>query len=183
MLFPVKPVRNRVPWGAALALTLCACGYRSPGTVPVAERLSLAAGPLATPHLEAMDAALSGARTELLRQQALGSESYPRLVVEIVRVDELPSGVMASSHPGGAIPLARASDVGVVGRGYVLTGPDAAPTRDTGDLRRVETVVQGAEPVHSAAAYSEAIRAAARRVGEGISRRVLGHAEPGLDPM
>lgn len=159
------------------------CGYRSPASTVPRDALCVDAAPLATPHIEALDAALAGARAELARHHALRSRGYPRLVVELVRVDELPSGILASEAAGGRLPLARGSEVGVVGRAYVVDTPGGPKLRDTGDVRRVETVAQGGDLVRGGVAYSEAVRAASRRLGAALVRRSLGQAEPALESM
>lgn len=168
---------------AALPLFVSSCGYRAAATTHPGTSLSLEAGPLATPHIEALDAALAGARAELSRQRALGSGGYPRLVIELVRVDELPAGILAAEGARGAIPLARGSEIGVVGRGYVLEAADGPRLRDTGDVRRVETVAQSGDLVRGGLAYGEAVRAASRRLGGALVRRALGQAEPAIEPM
>lgn len=98
-------------------------------------------------------------------------------------MDELPSGILASEAAGGRLPLARASEVGVVGRAYVVETPGGRKLRDTGDLRRVETVAQGGDLVRGGFAYSEAVRAASRRLGAALVRRALGQAEPAIEAM
>jgi hypothetical protein len=138
------------------------------------------AAPFATPHAEAAAEALNGAREELSRSGALSSAAYPRLVVEVVRVDELPAAIGLG---GGAAPLGRGSNLGVTARGWVESREGGPRESDTGDVRRVETVVQTAEPAQSRLAAADAIRAAARQVGRGIALRALGMVEPSIEPM
>jgi hypothetical protein len=134
-----------------------------------------------TPHFEALQAALSGVRAGLSQAGALeAGTSFPRVVIEVLRVDELPSGIEA--FPGG-VPMGSGSAVGVVGRAWVLPSPGAGPANPTGDVRRVEYVGQGSEAMVAEYAYASAVRSAARRVGEALARRILGVAEPGTDPM
>ncbi len=165
------------------ALGSSGCGYRSAYAPASSPRLSVAAAPMKTPHFEALEAALSGVRAGLSQAGSLEPGSgFPRVVVEVLRVDELPTGIAASGE-GQSPPLARGSAVGVVARAWIVEGPTKKPVNDTGDVRRVESVAQGAEPMASEYAYASAVRSAARRVGEALARRILGAAEPGTDPM
>jgi hypothetical protein len=172
-------------WFTALTLLLStACGYHPAYAGGGGRRLTVAAASFRAPHPDALEAALAGVRAGLSEAGALEpGESFPKVVVELVRVDELPAGI--SSMPAGpeSIPLARGSAVGVVARAWVLSGPGAAPISDTGDVRRVEQVAQGAESLSAGYAYAAAVRGAARRAGEALARRILGAAEPGSDPI
>ena len=164
-----------VTWG------LVGCGYRSPYDAASVARLSVAPAPMKTPHFEALQAALSGVRAGLSQAGALESgTSFPRVVVEVLRVDEVAAGIQAAD---GELPLARGSAVGVVARAWIVRGPGGEPDNATGDVRRVEYVGQGSEPMTGEYAYTSAVRSAARRVGEALARRILGAAEPGNDPM
>ena len=187
LLFPVKPgfglgARLR---GFILVLAAVApgCGFHTPMSVSPDQRLAISAGASVVAEPGVLDAVLAGCRDELVTARAIRSSGYPKLVIEITRVDELPAGIAATDARGGPIPLARGSEVGIVGRAYVIAGEGASPSRDTGDVRRVETVLQDADPSQSRFAYEEGIRSAARRLGAALARRILGHAEPGLDDM
>jgi hypothetical protein len=182
LLFPVKlgPLL-RIVLAALAAAQTPACGYRSAITSsPRVARLSVSAAPFSTPHPEAAAAALFGAREELSSAGALGGQPYPRLVIEVVRVDELPAGIAA---PAGGAPLGRGADVGVTAHGWIEDAEGAAPAHDTGDVRRVETVAQGTDPVQGSVSTSEAVRSAAREAGRAVARRALGLAEPAIEPM
>jgi hypothetical protein len=137
-----------------------------------------------TPHFEALQAALSGVRDELSQSGSLESGSrFPRVVVEVLRVDELPAGIAAVASGSASVPSARGSAIGVVARAWILESPGTPPVSETGDVRRVEYVGQGSEPLAAEFAYSSAVKSAARRVGEALARRLLGTAEPGMDPL
>jgi hypothetical protein len=183
MLFPVK--LGPLWWLVPSAVLACGCGYRAAyGGDEPAYRLSVAGAALRVPFPEAAQAALAGARAEAAREGVLrGGTGYPRLVVEIVRVDELASGIARSDAPGGALPLGRASAIGVTGRAWVEEGPSSPPIRATGDVRRVETVAQSEDVLGGSLAAGEGARAAARRVGEALVKRALGIAEPSVEPM
>jgi hypothetical protein len=186
LLFPVKlgPLRfwKVQPFAVAAALFVTGCGYRSAASpARSGDRLTVSGEPASTPHLEAVQAALAGARAGLSRMAALRSGSdYPRVVIAVVRVDEVATGIDVST-PG--VPLARGSAVAVTGRAWVLERPGAEPARDTGDVRRVETVAQGPAVLPGAQAFESAVRSAARRVGEALALRILGVAEPSIEPM
>ncbi|HEX4337708.1 MAG TPA: hypothetical protein VH062_17460 [Polyangiaceae bacterium] len=177
------PLRRFVPGVSSLivAASSYGCGYHSAvASVPSSERLAVAAAPFSVPYAEAAAEALNGARAQLSRAGALGSAAFPRFVVEVVRVDELPAAIAA---PGGQAPLGRGSDVGVTVHGWVEEREGGQKLRDTGDVRRVETVVQTADAMGSSLSVTDAIRAAARHAGEGAAARALGMVEPSIEPM
>jgi hypothetical protein len=183
LLFPVKLGRRRAVVQIAAAIggvAIAGCGYHSAVEAPAGSRLSVAAAPFRTPHVGALQEALNGAREELSRAETLAAGGFPRLVVELVRVDELPAGIAAL--PGGG-PFGRGANVGVVVRGWVEEREGAAPSRETGDIRRVETVAQTAEVVPSALAAADAVRAAARQAGRAVAARAIGFPEPSIEPM
>lgn len=180
---PSSPIRVVV---LAVASSLgVGCGYHAAyGNDANVPAFSVVAAPFTTPELEVVQSVLAGARGELSRAGALAPGStYPELVVEVLRVDEVASGIRATPTTGGASPLAASSSVGVVVRGWVVEAPGASPTRDTGDVRCVETVAQGDDPSRSSYAAEEGERAAGRRAGEIVTRRALGFAEPSVEPM
>jgi hypothetical protein len=169
------------------AATFVACGYAPVyGGERPEQRLTLRAAPQRTPHLAAVEATVAGARSELSRAGVLAAGGgYPCLVVEVVRVDELPSGIVAEPPAGAseAEPVARGSRVSVTARGWVLDGPSAAPARDTGDIRRVEHFATALDPRAESQTFDSAVRAAAVRVGRAIARRVLGVPEPTIESL
>lgn len=166
------------------ALGASACGYRAAYVDRPGVRYTVSAAPFSTPHPEAVGAALAGARAALSQASALSpGTGYPRVVVELLRVDELPAGIASGQAGSPAGPLGRGSAVGVAVRAWVETSRGAAPTNETGDLRRVDYVAQGPEAIASAYAYENAVEGAARRAGEALAARILGIAEPANDPM
>jgi len=121
---------------------------------------------------------LAGARQELSRAGVLQpGDEYPRFVVQVLRIDEESSGIMAPDD----VPRARGSAVGVVARAWVEDQPGSERTRDSGDLRRIEWVSSGATPGDDALRHSSALRVAGRRLGQSLARRVLGEPEPALE--
>ena len=169
-----------------LPMVVGACGYEPVySSERPAVRLSVEAAPHGTPHLEAVHAALTGMRRSLSRAGVLRPGSgYPKVVVEVLRVDEQAAGIQSVDLPAsGAIPLARGSAVGVVGRAWVEEGANSSPTRDTGNVRRVEHYGSASDPRVEQLYYGEAVRAAAHSLGEALGRRILGEPETTLEPM
>jgi len=184
--------------GGATLLTLAAlavvstllgdigCGYQPAygGTRPEG-RLTVVAAPSRAPEGGALSAILAGLRGELSRAGVLTSGAeYPRVVVELVRVDERGIGqaqtALAAAANGGA--LARGTLVGVTARAWVEEKPNSA-MRDTGDIRR--TVSFGVESSTSADLTTRevALEAAGRATGAALGRRVLGEVEVTQEPM
>jgi len=163
--------RRRPAWLFA-GLLLSACGY-TPVYGPSGARYEVQAGPYSTAQFEAVGEAVNGLRTELGAAGALGAGR--RVVVEILRVDERSIGVQVT----GAAPLARGSEVVVVGRARVYeSSENSAPTRDTGDMSRAAEYAAGVSAAQDAVARSKAVREAARTLGRAMARVVLGLPEP-----
>lgn|SRR5690606_26914334 len=162
------------------------CGYRPlyGGRAPE-QKLAVAAAPALIPEADVVHAALAGARDELVRSGLLRSGTgYPQLVVQVLRVDERAAGIAAlEASDGTELPLARASSVGVLGRAWVLEAAGAPPTRDTGDVRRVEQYASAAGALGDAAGYDQATRAAGRALGRALARYIVGEPVPGSEPL
>ena len=185
LLFPVK--LRCLLFGFIAFLQLEGCGYRPAYEARAeAERLSVAPADPKAPRSGVVHAALAGARSELSRAGQLASGTgYPRMVVEVLRIDEQSSGVAAPPPAPGETrtPLARGSAVGVLGRAWVEQKPGGPALRDTGDMRRVETYGGGPDSVLESMRHDEAVRAAARHLGRGLARRILGEPEPDIEPI
>jgi hypothetical protein len=97
------------------------------------------------------------------------------VVVEVLRVDERSIGIEAASNEA---PLARGSEMVVVGRAQVFAGAGAPPVIDTGDLSRAVQFASGASPSADAASRARAVRDAARALGKALGRAVLGLPVP-----
>jgi len=168
----------------AVVGAVLSCGYHPLyGGVPT-ERLhvklvrALVADPVAA------DEVVSGVRDELARAGVLeAGEGYPRVEVEVLRADETSEGVAAGA--GG--PRARALDVGIVARAWVARAPEAPPERDTGDLRAQESIsvdetgVGTPDPRAGGFHGADALRAAARRLGQELAHKVRGEPAAGED--
>jgi len=151
------------------------CGYRAVyGGVP--ERLHVKLVRTMVPDTVASDEVASGVREELARQGALDAgEGYPRVEIEVLRASEASEGIAA----GTSGPLARATDVAIVGRAWLIRAPGASPEGDSGDMRAEELitvdVTEGArDPRSSGFHHADALRAAARRLGRKLAHKVTG---------
>lgn len=164
-----------------IALISCgfsvSCGYHAVYGGDATERLHVRLMRSLVPDAVASDEVAAGLREELARAGALDAgEGYPRIEVEVLRSDEASGGIAA----GAAGPVARATDVGITGRAWIVRSPGAPPERDTGDFRAQEVMAVDeagfATPDARASAFhhADALRAAARRLGRALGRRVLG---------
>lgn len=166
---------RRAAW---LLLALAGCGYRfahAPSD-PLGPFV-VGGGRVLVPDAAALGAAEDGARAELSRASALsaGGEGS-RVEIEILRVDEEGEGLSAR----GGSPFARGVRLTVVGRGRIR-GLDGAVARETGDVRVTEVAARGETAAQGVWVSDEATRAASRRLGEVVVRKLLGVPEPG-DP-
>lgn len=187
LLFPVKRrvcaagkrglAGEKVAWVVALALLpLGACGYRSLNAEAAGEQLCVLAAPAKVPDAGAVQSALDGARQELARHGALGDAgSHPCLVLELLRVDEAPAGIVEGGL--AASPRARGTALAVVGRAWVESAPGAPLSRDTGDLRRVARL-ETTTGLPEGTRHDRGLEAAAQQLGSDLARRVLGHPTP-----
>lgn len=143
---------------------------------------AVAGGPHRIPSAVAAVAAEAGARAELARAGMLASCS-PRsssecsvILIEILRLEEETAGIAADGSPfaGPPAPMARGLRVTVTGRArLVARGADAA--RDTGDVRSSFVLGRGdGDAASISVAREEAVRIAARRLGERLAGRILG---------
>lgn len=161
----------------ATVLSLCglSCGYRSEQALSESVPLCVRAAPPKVPDASALQAVLDGARDELARHDSLGS-SYPCLVIEVLRIDEAGTGVVAGS--GSEQPFARGVSLGVVARGWVEQSPNGAASRDTGDVRRVARAAAVPSGPSDTIRHGDELRAAGERAGRAVAARVLGLPEP-----
>jgi hypothetical protein len=166
-----KPIRDGAMAGL-LAFWLVSCGYQA--AYSSSQQYQVVTGELRTAHFEASQSALAGVRAELASASAGSAEGYPQVVVDVLRVDERSTGVQGTN---GA-PLARGTEIVVVGRARVLRGPGQTASYDTGDMSRSAQYANGASPSEDAAARSRAVRDAARALGRALGRAVLGLPEP-----
>ena len=161
-------------WAGTLLACVSACGYQPVYGASNGARYEVVTGRVGTSSFEAVQEATAGVRSELGPAGALGS-GFPQVVIEVLRVDERSIGIRSINN---AEPLARGSEIAVVGRAYVLERAEAAPSRETGDLSRVSQFAAGTTPAADAASRSRAVRDAARSLGKALGRALLGLPEP-----
>jgi hypothetical protein len=148
------------------------------------QRLTVVISRSLAPECGALAALLNGIQGELSQAGALRpGTSYPRAVVELLRVDERGAGIAVQPGQPGATPLARGATVGVTAHAWVEEAPDAQPYNDTGDVRRVVTVATGLTLASDASAHDEAVEQARLETGRAIGRRLMGEVEPTLEPL
>ncbi len=172
-------------FGALLALGLGGCGYHAVhGSGPDgagSERLHVVLVHARVADAITSDEVASGVRTTLAKEGALASGAgYPRVEIEVLRADESSEGIVAVGGAHGA-PRARASEVGIVARAWIVRTEGGAQERDTGDVRALDVVATpargetGGELATESFRHDDALRAVARRVGQRLALRILGH--------
>jgi hypothetical protein len=126
------------------------------------------------PGALAAQSAAAGARAELAASSSLaGSTEFPKLVIDVLRTDEVSRGIYVQSGQAHA----AGSSVAVTVRGRVFAANTPEPILDTGDVRRATQFSGDSEPRTDSAAYDIALRAAAERGGRAVARAVLGIPE------
>ncbi len=164
-----------------ISLLDCACGYQ-PAYAPSGEgeRLGVVpAAPLVT-EAGALESTLAGVREELARAGRLRSGTAPpRLVVELVRVEEVAAGLSSDAETARA----RGTRVAVVGRAWIEREPSSPPERDTGDMQRVESYAPETDLRVEGVRYEQALRSAGRELGRALAARVMGYPTPASDPL
>ena len=126
------------------------------------------------PDAVAADEVVSGLRDELAQSGALAAgEGYPRVEVEVLRLDESSEGIAAPRGASG--PVARGTQVAVVARAWIASAADAPVVHDTGDMRVLDAIAVGQSAVSDSFQHADATRAAARRMGHKLALKVLGH--------
>lgn len=170
-------------WGMAALLAL-GCGYHPAygGQRPEA-RLSIAVAPSRAPESGALAAVTTGLRAELSRAGVLGpGGGYPRVVLELVRVDERGTAQLLTDAQSGGLPLASGALVGVTARAWVENA-NGSVERDTGDVRRTAAFGSRTDPGLDSAQREAALANAGRAVGEALGRRVMGEVDVTQEPM
>ncbi len=160
-------------------LVLPACGYR-----PIAgyersgaegPRLHVVFGPRTVPAARAHDALVGAVSSRLAEARELaGGAGYPRLEVELVRIDETAEGLSSA----GDVPLSRGLRITVVGRARVLRGPNEAAAFDTGDVSAHVTLSSSGPAPQALVLREEATMGAARLLGRRLAERALGLPSP-----
>lgn len=184
---------------SALALLCPACGYHAVYGGADGERMHVVLARSVVADAVAAGEVVSGVREELAREGALAAgDGYPRVEVEVTRIDEASDAIAAGTggqrDQGGQVPVARATDVGVVARAWLMRSAGGAEERDTGDVRAL--VLEGATRANDetggavaapsavdALRHDDAVRAAARLAGIRLARRILGRPAPEVDSL
>ena len=157
------------------AVLIAGCGYRSVYAQPGTQHLSVQLGQILIPEPAAAQAVASGARDELATAGLLGTGAdFPRMVLDILRVDEVSRGI----HVEAGRPTAGGMSIAVLVRARVFASDSTEPIRDTGDVRRAVQETGDADPHADGAAYDIALRAAAERAGRAAARAAIGIPEP-----
>jgi hypothetical protein len=139
------------------------------------QQLSVQLGQSLIPEPVAVQAAASGARAELAAAGRIAAGAgYPRLVLDVLRVDELSRGIFAQQGQ----PSAGAMSIGVVLRGRVFTADNQDAAIDTGDVRRAVQLTGNSDARADSTARDVALRGAAERAGRAAARIALGLPEP-----
>jgi len=157
------------------ALVTAGCGYHAVYGDSAGPTLGVAAGQVLVPDAAAVQSAMSGVRAELAAGGRLASSAeYPRVVVDVLRVDELSRGI----HVASGAPAAGGMSIGVTIRARLFTQSQQEPSLDSGDVRRAVTLTGNSDPRADRAAYEIAVRSAAERAGKAAARIILGIPEP-----
>ncbi len=160
-------------------MLLCGCGYHPVYGRPATERLSVQVGQVLIPEPLAVQAAASGVRSELAAAGLLANgPQFPRLVLDVLRVDELSRGI----HVQSGQPRAAGMSIALTVRGRIFSAENQEPRLDTGDLRRSVQLSGDSDPRADSAAYDQALRSAAEQAGRAVARIALGIPEPNNDP-
>jgi hypothetical protein len=161
----------------AVALTLVGCGYQPLYATPAGEAFHVHLVKSQVSSVLVAEEVVRGARDTLAEEGALApGDGYPELDIEVLRADESSEGIVQQQTPQGGIPKARATDLAVVARAWVVRREGAPVELDTGDLRAGGLM---GSPLGNAGAEvwqrEDSLRAIARRLGGRIAMRILGH--------
>jgi hypothetical protein len=183
----------------AVAASSVACGYRPLYSGAQGdERLAVIGVTPLVADASVVAEVEAGVRAGLARAALLrAGGAYPRVVVEVLRMDAQSEGIAAvpggvrppevGGVPVGAAgplrPLARGTRVAVVARAWLERSEGGQKERQTGDLRAADVMQVEIDARLEALRLDDASRAAARRLGERLARRVLGEPEAPDDGM
>jgi len=162
---------------AALGLLVAGCGYQPLYATPGGEALHVHLAKNQVASAMVAEEVVRGAREALLEDGALASgDGYPRLEIEVLRADELSEGIMRAP---GDVPRARATDLAVIARAYVVRHAGAKAELDTGDVRAQDVSAVPGDPSRELWQREDALRSVARRLGKKLAARTLGHPTSG----
>jgi hypothetical protein len=172
-----------------LAWGLVSCGYQPAHEVLAgpAGGFSVAAAPARVADAQVIEGAVLGARLALSRMGLLGEQVFPRLRVEVLRLDEssggIRSGTLASADAGpelagGRAPLARGTTLTLVGRAHVEPSEGAAPSDETGEISVSAVFAAEGDARLDALRRDDMSRELALRLGMELAGRILGYPTP-----
>lgn len=155
--------------------SLLSCGYRSARAV-AAElgRLSVTPGRARLSDGSLLEAACLGARRALDQASLLSSERFPTLVVELVRIDESSAGISAAT----SLPLARGTQLSLVGRAWIEETAGAEARQETGELQLSTSIAVERDPRLESFRRDDALKFLAERLGGVLVQRILGYPTP-----
>jgi hypothetical protein len=157
-----------------LAVLVAGCGYQPLYAANEGAKLHVHLSRSLVPDAAASDEVVSGAREQLAREGALApGDGWPRVEIEVLRIDETSDAV--SAPRGQNAPLARGTEVALVARAWIAPSPGAPPEHDTGDVSAHDLVGRSDVARADLFAHEDAARAVARRVGQRLALKVLGH--------
>jgi hypothetical protein len=113
-------------------------------------------------------------REELARLGALeAGDGYPRAEVEVLLADDASEGIAAVDGR----PAARATDVSLVARAWIVRATGEPPESDTGDVRAEDVIAVdetgGALDLRASAfRESDALRASGHRLGRELADKL-----------
>jgi hypothetical protein len=124
----------------------------------------------------------AGVRSGLARAGALqGGNGYPRVVVEVLRIDSTSEAVVVASRGPSlgqaAGPISRGTRIGIWARAWLERADGRGRERDTGDVQAADIMAVEPDTRLEALRLDDASRAAARRLGERLARRLLGEPD------
>ena len=148
-----------------------ACGYAPVREVVAPGPLAVVRGEGRVADARADDEAVLGAKAALAREGVAREDGFPRLVIELVRLEERSSGILAA----GGDPRARGVTLTLVGRAYVVGAPDGEPEWESGDVALSAEIAAGNDPRADALARDDGLRALARKLGQALVERRFGY--------
>lgn len=168
--------------GFGVLLLACSCGYQAVYGDSAAARLHVRLARTLVADSVASDEVLSGMREELARLGALAAgDGFPRAEVEVSLADDASEAIAVVD--GG--PAARATEVSLVARAWIVRASGEPRESDTGDMRAEDVIAidetAGVLDLRASAfRESDALRAAGHRLGRALARRLT---RPGAKPL
>lgn len=159
---------------AVLSFSIASCGYAPLYAANGGAKLHVHLHRSLVPDAAATDEVVSGAREQLAREGALApGDGWPRVEIEVLRIDATSDAV--SAPKGNVVPVARGVEVALVARAWIVRADGAEAEHDTGDVRARDLVATQSVGRADLFAHGDATRAVARRIGQRLALKVLGH--------